>query len=1444
METTTLPGIAIVGMAGRFPGAPTLAQFWRNLKNGVDALHAFTDNEISSLVPQEVRNAPNFVKAGYVLDDIDCFDAAFFNISARDASYMDPQHRLFLECAWEAMENAGYVPGTQQGPVGVYASAAISTYLVQLAGEFQPWQPTRFFDVLLGNDKDYIASRVCYKLGLSGPSLVVQSACSSSLAAVCLACDSLLNGQIDMALAGGVCLTIPQRHGYLCVEGDGFLSPKAQCRAFDAEANGTVQGNGVGVVVLKRLKDAVQDGDTIHAVIQGFALNNDGAGRAGFTAPNPIGQAQVIREAMAMAGVRPEDISYVEAHGTGTALGDPLEIQSLSSVWGKDFTPRSCPIGSVKTNIGHLNTAAGVAALIKTTLSIEHGQIPPSLHFERPNPAINFAATPFYVNTTLQNWPLGKEPRYAGVSSFGFGGANAHVVLSEAPTIRHMEKRRTWQVLPLSARSSEELSAMLERLHEHLKTNPSDVGDVAYTLQVGRKVFPWRTTLACKDLPEAIAQLKHGSPICGPSSESPLAPLFFLPADGVFSGIASRLYQDEPVFHQVLDECSAVLKEIAGQDIVPWLAGTARSSKQAHPGALCALQIALGRLWLSWGVEPVSLLGHGAGLCAGAELSGLLDRKAALALACALVENADDKPQAALPTLLPKLPRWPLYAAAGGLVTAQKAPNSDFWLQQAQEKPNVLNVLATIPQDGVGALLILGGYESTQLTELTRSSTIPIITSLDISKDKEPKDETIYSALGELWRVGCTVDWQRTTIHNDCGRRVPLPTYPFKRQRFWLKRPLQTLPEEATHRESVNSDLANSVKMSDWFYEPVWQRLQSRFKPLPAIQIKKENWLLCMDESGFGELFAALLRQLGQQVTMVRRGKNFNPSGQDTFSLRPECQDDWKTLFDALSVSGRNPNRVVYFWPIDDTDNTVNLYTDCYNGLIQLICLLGEQKNNNQYNISIISRQLHVVLGEEDVKPEKSLLLGPCLVSTQEYPNLRVLAIDLPKESESTATYIEPLLSDILANTETITESCHILAYRGGFRWVRHFKPLLLEPQKDNFAFKHGGTYIIVGGLGGIGTVITKFLAKEYKARLVIIGRSPLPPQEQWSQLIENSVDTALTTRLRHLIQLKAQGAQVLTFSADIADEVAMRQIFTETSAAFGKLDGIIHVAGINRQNLMCQVVNAEHETIISGNLCAKVQGAYVLERLSTEFQPGFLAYFSSLASFGGLSGSVEYTAANAVLDTWADCPAIGFRRIVINWNYWLGVGMGKNTVNGALTDGLTPDQGMIIFQRILDSDCTHIAICTRDLDTLIYQARQQKSNIKHNIPTEERSKSVDRPEIDADYISPNNELEITLCDLWAEVLEIANVGLNDPFLDLGGDSLAAIKLDARLREIFNIKIPVNVLFTHNTVTKLALYLLENEEYTGQVIETAQAFQKVKNMSSEEIKEALKQING
>jgi amino acid adenylation domain-containing protein len=641
--------VAVIGMVGRFPGAADVAAFWQNLRQGIESISRFTDPELRAAgVDPGLSAHPGYVPAGTVIDGIELFDAQFFGFSAREAQMMDHQHRLFLEASWEALEDAGYDPERYRGRIGVFAGTGVNTYFLHhLLSNPALIQAVGGFQTILGNGSDLLTTRVSYKLNLRGPSVNVQTGCSTSLVAIHFACQSLLLGESDMVLAGGVSIPVPQTEGYLYAQG-GVVSPDGHCRAFDVRAEGCVPGKGLGIVVLKRLADALADGDTIHAVIKGSAINNDGSAKVGYTAPSIDGQAEVIGQALAAAGVQAESIGYVEAHGTATPIGDPIEVAALTQAFRARTDKQGfCALGSVKTNIGHLDVAAGVAGFIKAVLALEHGEIPPSLHFEQPNPRLGLPASPFRIAAELRPWQGENGPRRAGVSSFGIGGTNAHLILEEAPaTILGETPARPWQLLVLSARTEASLARATDRLAAHLRAHPEQsLADIAHTLQVGRRPFPHRRALVCRDAAEAADLLASHDPERLLSAVAPAGrrPVYFLfPGQGAqYVGMGRDLYESEPTFRRELDRCAELSLPLLGLDLravlYPQESAALEAAERleqtllAQP-ALFAVEYALARLWMTWGVRPAAMLGHSLGEYVAACLAGVFSLEEALAL--------------------------------------------------------------------------------------------------------------------------------------------------------------------------------------------------------------------------------------------------------------------------------------------------------------------------------------------------------------------------------------------------------------------------------------------------------------------------------------------------------------------------------------------------------------------------------------------------------------------------------------------------------------------------------------------------------------------------------------------------------------------------------------------------------------------------------------------
>jgi phthiocerol/phenolphthiocerol synthesis type-I polyketide synthase E len=881
-ETQEASGIAIIGMSGRFPGARNLDEFWQNLRDGVDSVSSFSEDDLLAAgVSTELLKKQDYVKAGGFIQDADLFDASFFGFHPAEASVLDPQQRLFMECAWEAIEVAGYDPETYDGLIGVFAGASRSTYLLNL--HRNPNVTVDPFTLSIANDKDHLPTRTSYKLNLKGPSVAVQTSCSTSLVAVHMACESLLTYQCDMALAGGASIRVPQKAGYLYIEG-GVDSPDGHCRAFDASAKGTVSGSGVGIVLLKRLANALADHDYIHGVILGSAINNDGSLKVGYAAPGVDGQAAVITMAQAVAEIEPETISYVETHGTGTFLGDPVELLALTQAFREGTQNTNfCAIGSVKTNIGHADAAAGVAGLIKTVLALKHQMIPPSLHFETPNPQIDFVHSPFFVNTKLSKWETGELPRRAGVSSFGIGGTNAHVIVQEAPVGESVETGRTAQLLLLSGRTAHGLETATANLAAHLNHHTDlNLADVAYTLQVGRRQFDHRRMLVCGNVVETLTALEtRGSKRVFTSDnlkeKRPVA--FMFPGQGSqYANMGRELYETEEMFAEQVDLCSELLQPHLGVDLRSVMYPAAErvedaaqqlSQTEFTQPALFVIEYALARLWMHWGVRPEVMIGHSIGEYVAACLSGVFSLEDALALVAArgrmmqhlpggqmlAVHLGEKETRGLLSNRLslavvnsPKLcvvsgptvqieelkiqldakgvicqrlhsskafhssmmepiletflaylkniklspPQIPFVSnLTGNWITPAEATDRAYWAKHLRHTVRFADGLHKLLKEPNRVLLEVGPGRtlSAMLNHYPEKTAAHLaLSSLRHPSERHSDTEFLLNTVGKLWLAGIRIDWQN---FHSAGQphRLPLPTYPYERKRFWIDAP-------------------------------------------------------------------------------------------------------------------------------------------------------------------------------------------------------------------------------------------------------------------------------------------------------------------------------------------------------------------------------------------------------------------------------------------------------------------------------------------------------------------------------------------------------------------------------------------------------------------------------------------------------------------------------
>lgn len=1346
--------IAIVGMAGRFPKSPDIDTFWRNVRDGVECLSRFTREQLEEAGEDPHRaSLPNYVPVTGALDAMEEFDAGFFGFSPRDAMIMDPQHRHLLECAWEAFENAGIDPEHFEGSIGVFAGSGHNAYMpYNLLTNPALLDSVGFFLLRhTGNDKDFLATRISYCLKLTGPSVNIQTACSTSLVATHVACQSLLNGECDLALAGGVTIEMPHRRGYLYQEGE-ILSPDGHCRAFDAQSKGTLFGSGAGIVALRRYADAVEDGDIIHAVIRGSAVNNDGANKVGYLAPSVEGQAACMAEALTLADIDPRSVSYVECHGTGTPVGDPIEVSALTQAFREETEDTGfCGIGSVKTNIGHLDTAAGVASLVKTAQALKHRQLPPSLHFTSPNPQIDFERSPFYVNAELREWKA-DGPRRAAINSLGVGGTNAFMIVEETPegVAKPSGPTRPEQLLLLSAGSVEGVDRATDRLVAHLRERPSMAfADVAYTLAARRRAFGHRRMVLARDTADAVAALETKDPtrvFTQPAKNRSVC--FLFPGGGAqYPNMGRDLYEQEDVYRQEVDRGLAALNAKVDYDMKALLFPAAGEEEAAaaelqHGSrslpSLFITEYALAKLYMSWGVEPSALLGHSMGEYVAACLAGIFTMEEGLGLvllrgqlfekleagAMLSVPMAADTlkarigddldiavvngpsasvasgPVAAIDALEKELsgeeidvrririhvaahsrmldpildefaaytktidlqaPTMPLMSnVTGTWMTAEQATDPGYWVKHLRQTVQFSDNLKEALGDEDRVMLeVAPGRTLTSLAKAHPAAGIgrPVFNSLRHPKE-EVKDTTfLLGVLGRLWLCGAKVDFE-AFYEGEERRRVELPTYAWDHQRYWVE-------PGKTQAAPTTRSLRKKLDVADWFYQPSWHRqlLPSEAPTKGDAPVEDGAWLVFVDETGFGEALVARLRGEGHRVVTVRANEGaLAPDGDDGYLLRPDAAEDYDALWNALESRSLVPRRICHLWSLVPVDAPSGLSSHDraqargFYSLLFLAQAMGKAGLSERVTVGVVTNNLQPVAAGAVHCPERATVFGPTKVMMQELAEVTARSIDI--ELPSAGSWRQQLLIERIGQEMTRPTPDHVVAYRGHERFVQRFQPCKLElPTPQTTRLRDGGVYLVTGGLGGLGLALAQHLATTRNAKLVLVGRTALPDRSTWSSYIDDEKsDPKIRRRIQQVQALERDAAEVLVAVADVTSPDDMKRVVAQAKERFGEIHGVYHTAGV----LDDGIIQLKEPAQAAAVLAPKVKGTLALEAALEGMPLDFMILYSSVSSLTGLTGQVDYAAANAFLDAFAHAKTErdGLFCVAVNWNAWQRVGM------------------------------------------------------------------------------------------------------------------------------------------------------------------------------------------
>lgn len=1414
--------IAVIGMAARLPGAEDLDAFWALLEAGRSGLQAVEASDLTAAaVSPEVSSDPSYVPVWGGPAQADGFDAGFFGYAPREAEFLDPQQRLFLECAWHAMEDAGQGAPTTPARVGVFAGASLSSYLLRAVGRADP------FDAGLANIGGMVAARTSFHLDLKGPSIGVQTTCSSALVALEQAMRGLQHGSCDIALAGAVAINQARPEGYSYQE-DGIVSPDGICRPFDAQAKGTVFTNGVGVVVLKRLSDAQRDGDTIHGVLVAAAVNNDGADKVGLTAPSVSGQAAVLTDALRQAGLHAQDIDYVEAHGTGTAIGDPIELSALNRAYGPGLTRagRRCALGAVKGNTGHLDAAAGMAGVFKILLALRNDHLPATAHFTAPNPACHFGA--FDMLAKGRAWPRDPmRPRRAGLSSFGIGGTNAHLIIEEPPAVAVRPETTAPQILPISAKTPEALAALRAGLADAIETGAEPLADVAFTLQCGRKSLPHRQAIVARDKADAVTQLRAEPATAPAQTRTTPEPVFVFSGQGTQrAGMARDLYAELPLFRAAMEAC---LSHMADADALRVMlldpaapeAAQINETRFTQP-ALFIVEYALARHWLGLGVVPVAMLGHSIGELTAATLAGVFD----LPDACRLVQTRGQAMQACAPGAMLAV-MMSEGEAQGSLpegveIAAVNGPRS---VVLAGPEAAIADLATWFDRSGLGCkrLVTSHGFHSAAmdpaldpfraaLDGVTLSPpTIPMLSNITGGwlSEVEATDpaywvrhlrETVRYGdcvaqlaeldaplLLEIGPGGGLVRMARQTLR---GKGRGVASLPEAGTEDGLREVLSatgalwvaglcpdwaalhdggarrvSLPGYPFERQSywlppVSPGDATTVPRDDpaeWVYQPVWSRLPVSVHAGAGPQLI---------------LGACALSQVLPDWPKGAIGVVASPEGafratSQGYAMDPNDPVQYRQLFAALAELGLEPTDITVAWAL-------GAGAGLFQGAIAFARALADTALRPR--VTLLGAGMEDATGGENLSPETAMVHGLLPVLRQELPGVLARTLDL--DAADLGRPVAGLRNALYCPWDDTRR----LSLRKGRLWgLAHQRTSAPTPAPSSKT----GAVLLTGDLTeGLALAYARGVRGTWQAPLILAGHG-LPDPAEWDQWLgPNRADTPegqMITALRAMGQI---GTDILVYCGDDGDADWLESAVTDAEARVGGITHVIHTSAMG-DSFHLPLIEADGPGI-TAMMDRKRRGVMALRRALASRQAEVCLVQSSLSVLAGGHGFAGYAAANAWLD--GECARANrdgeTRWCSVNWDVAETGSIGQSVHGMSKLRVLTGAEVWDISRAILDvPGLTQAVVCPIDLDARLRAAMEPVRA--------EPSHSVTRTTA---YIAPRDAYETAVAEIMADMLGVADIGAEDNFFELGGHSLLAIQIINKLRRRYQVDLPVRAL--------------------------------------------------